>query len=83
MLPVYGSRDTGQQGGGIMETPLLEIRDVKKYFPVKKVHGKEITVKAVDSINLKINQGEIVGLVGESRWLRKDTTMTSVRTGNW
>ena len=49
-----------------METPLLEIRDVKKYFPVKKVHGKEITVKAVDSINLKINQGEIVGLVGES-----------------
>ena len=51
-----------------METPLLEIRDVKKYFPVKKVHGKEITVKAVDSINLKINQGEIVGLVGESGW---------------
>ena len=49
-----------------METPLLEIRDVKKYFPVKKVHGREITVKAVDSINLKINQGEIVGLVGES-----------------
>mgnify|MGYP003171675321 CR=1 FL=1 len=49
-----------------MEAPLLEIRDVKKYFPVKKVHGKEITVKAVDSINLKINQGEIVGLVGES-----------------
>ena len=42
-----------------METPLLEIRDVKKYFPVKKVHGKEITVKAVDSINLKINQGEL------------------------
>ena len=39
-----------------METPLLEIRDVKKYFPVKKVHGKEITVKAVDSINLKINR---------------------------
>ena len=33
-----------------MEAPLLEIRDVKKYFPVKKVHGKEITVKAVDSI---------------------------------
>lgn len=28
-----------------METPLLEIRDVKKYFPVKKVHGKEITVE--------------------------------------
>ena len=41
-----------------MEAPLLEIRDVKKYFPVKKVHGKEITVKAVDSINLKINQGD-------------------------
>ena len=40
-----------------METPLLEIRDVKKYFPVKKVHGKEITVKAVDSIKPEDQSG--------------------------
>lgn len=50
-----------------MEAPLLEIRDVKKYFPVKKVRGGEdIVVKAVDSIDLTVNKGEIVGLVGES-----------------
>ena len=50
-----------------MSTPLLEIKDVKKYFPVKKVRGGEdVVVKAVDSIDLTVNQGEIVGLVGES-----------------
>lgn len=50
-----------------MAAPLLEIQDVKKYFPVKKVRGGEdIVVKAVDSINLSIEKGEIVGLVGES-----------------
>ena len=50
-----------------MDAPLLQIKDVKKYFPVKKVRGGEdIAVKAVDSIDLTINSGEIVGLVGES-----------------
>lgn len=50
-----------------METPLLVIKNVKKYFPVKKVRGKEdIAVKAVDSVDLTVNGGEIVGLVGES-----------------
>ena len=47
-----------------MAAPLLEIRNVKKYYPVKKVrNGEDIVVKAVDQINLTINQGEIVGLV--------------------
>lgn len=50
-----------------MAAPLLEIRNVKKYFPVKKVkNGEDIVVKAVDSINLTVEKGEIVGLVGES-----------------
>ena len=50
-----------------MAAPLLEIRNVKKYYPVKKVrHGEDISVKAVDQIDLTVNQGEIVGLVGES-----------------
>lgn len=51
----------------MMSAPLLEIRNVKKYFPVKKVrHGEDIVVKAVDQIDLTVNQGEIIGLVGES-----------------
>ena len=50
-----------------MAAPLLEIRNVKKYYPVKKVrNGEDISVKAVDQIDLAVNQGEIVGLVGES-----------------
>ena len=50
-----------------MAAPLLEIRNVKKYFPVKKVrNGEDIVVKAVDQIDLMVEQGEIVGLVGES-----------------
>ena len=42
--------------------PLVEIIDVKKYFPLgrKKVH------KALDSFSMTINKGEIVGLVGPS-----------------
>ena len=50
-----------------MAAPLLEIRNVKKYYPVKKVrNGEDISVKAVDQIDLTVNLGEIVGLVGES-----------------
>ena len=50
-----------------MAAPLLEIRNVKKYYPVKKVrNGEDVSVKAVDQIDLTVNQGEIVGLVGES-----------------
>jgi oligopeptide transport system ATP-binding protein len=41
--------------------PLVEIKDLKKYFRV----GRE-NLKAVDGISLKINRGETLGLVGES-----------------
>jgi len=48
--------------------PLLEVRDLKKYFAVSgfllgRVHG---WVKAVDGVSFTINQGETLGLVGES-----------------
>lgn len=50
-----------------MAAPLLEIKDVKKHYLVKKVrNGEDIVVKAVDRIDLTIEQGEIIGLVGES-----------------
>ena len=47
---------------------LLEIRDLKKYFPVGEglfSRGKG-NVKAVDGVNLTVNEGETLGLVGES-----------------
>ena len=49
-------------------TTLLEARNIVKYFPIKGgVLMKEIAaVKAVDGVSLTIDEGETVGLVGES-----------------
>ena len=50
------------------EQVLIEIKDLKKYFPItggllKRTIGH---VKAVDGISLQIHRGETLGLVGES-----------------
>jgi oligopeptide transport system ATP-binding protein len=47
---------------------LLEIRDLKKHFPVGDglfSRGKG-AIKAVDGVTLSVNEGETLGLVGES-----------------
>jgi oligopeptide/dipeptide ABC transporter ATP-binding protein len=52
-----------------MSETLLEIRDLKKHFPVTRGILFQETVglvKAVDGISYAINAGETVGLVGES-----------------
>jgi oligopeptide/dipeptide ABC transporter ATP-binding protein len=51
-----------------MAEPLLEVRDLKKHFPVKGsgLLGRAGSVKAVDGISFTVNRAETLGLVGES-----------------
>ena len=50
------------------ENVLLEVKNLKKYFPVQKgiLRRTVAHVKAVDDIDMFIKEGETLGLVGES-----------------
>ena len=45
---------------------LIEVNNLKKYFPVKTGFMKMNYVKAVDDVSFYIEKGETLGLVGES-----------------
>ncbi len=56
------------ENGSAGPTPLLEIRNLKKYFPIRRGFFKRTVgyVKAVDDVSLQVQEGETLGLVGES-----------------
>lgn len=51
-----------------MKQPLLEVKNLKKYFPVTAgILRKEVAqVKAVNDVDFTLTEGEVLGLVGES-----------------
>ena len=45
---------------------LVEVKDLKQYFPIRTGFMKTTLLKAVDGVNFGIKPGETLGLVGES-----------------
>ena len=45
---------------------LVEVKDLKEYFPVKTGFFQTVPLKAVDGVSFNIKPGETLGLVGES-----------------
>lgn len=51
-----------------MTEPLLRVEGLKKYFPIRKGLLSRVSghVKAVDDVSFYVNEGETLGIVGES-----------------
>jgi oligopeptide/dipeptide ABC transporter ATP-binding protein len=60
--------EAGAAIGSASHPAVLEVRDLKKHFPIRKglLQRAAGTVFAVDGVSFSIAQGETLGLVGES-----------------
>jgi oligopeptide transport system ATP-binding protein len=67
------------------EPPLLEVKNLVKYFRLTRHHGFRAvreTIHAVDGIDLTVHEGETVGLVGESGCGKTTAARTILRLIN-
>lgn len=68
-------------GGPSQEKPVLEVSNLKKYFPIRTGVLSRVTghVKAVDGVSFTIRSGETFALVGESGCGKSTTGRTILR----
>ena len=61
-----------------MKAPLLEIRDLTVHFPLARqsILGAKRTLRAVQGVNLTLNEGECLSIVGESGCGKSTTALT-------
>jgi oligopeptide/dipeptide ABC transporter ATP-binding protein len=59
-----------------MSTPLLQVTDLRKAYPVR---GSTDQVRAVDGVSFDLHRGEILGIVGESGCGKSTTARLLVR----
>ncbi len=64
-----------------MTEPVIEVQDLKKHFPIKKGLLRRTVgqVHAVDGVSFSINEGETLGLVGESGCGKSTVARTVMR----
>lgn len=76
MLQSHLERETKEQ----TNIPLLEIRHLKKYFPITTTLGKtKGFVKSVDGVDFDLYENQTLGLVGESGCGKSTTGRTILR----
>jgi len=56
------------ESGTASQLPLLEVKELQKFFPIRKGFWKRTVgyVRAVDGVSFTLHEGETLGLVGES-----------------
>ncbi|WP_019156836.1 ABC transporter ATP-binding protein [Robertmurraya massiliosenegalensis] len=66
-----------------IQSPLLDIQNLTKYFPVKvpfgSIRGQNRQVKAVNDVSFQLYEGETLGIVGESGCGKSTTGRTILR----
>jgi len=83
MIDATEPQDRGRvfTGGGKGERPLLEVRNLKTWFPIRKgFFSRHLgDIKAVDGVSFELHRGETLGLVGESGCGKTTTGRTILR----